>query len=295
MRATGIGWKFVSGRPTDEASLQLFVGRKRARGSISTSRLIPRTVAGFATDVISNAGAVNLNSFGTPSQAAPLGAGFAVASSINERGTLTCAGRNGDGAPVVLTAAHVAPTGSVVTDDARIETVGRSDRGIGNVLASDLYPGTGDQRPTAVDVAVVLLPAGVTPSTTLPGGSQCVVQDWRSTLDWMSQNHNNGTPAEAATFGAFHTGSARTQPGWRRGVVISFLPRAVADGITYFCAIDDGGKSVPGDSGSLWIGQDGERLICLGIHHGILNAGGYALVADLASALPLIGVSGVGQ
>jgi hypothetical protein len=135
-------------------------------------------------------------------------------------------------------------------------------------------------------MALVQPETDIAPQSGLPGGQNFVCQDWQSTYRWITSTSPH---AEAAALGSVHSGG-RQETVWRRGVVVSFLPRVVG-GLTYFCAIDDKGGSQAGDSGGLWLGnQDGQK-IALGIHVGIMPGTGLALATDIASAIPIMGLT----
>jgi hypothetical protein len=290
--ATGIGPKFVEGRPTAEPALHFFVRRKVARAKLSRPRVIPKMIEGYATDVVPPRGAAALDSFALPGQGLSIGFGQAILGSTGERGTVGCCGTDMNGNTVLITAGHVVPVGASVMDDAGTVTLGQTIASFGTIRGDVLYPGTSaGARPCAIDAAVVGLADGLTPQGGLPNGHSFVLQGWQETYNWIMRRQNAHIPAEAAALGPVHTGQPRQQTIWRRGIVVSLLPAVVADGITYFCAIDDHQLSERGDSGSLWIGNDNGAYVAIGLHHGFMNGTGHELVTDIASALPHIGVT----
>ncbi len=289
--ATGIGPKLTSGQPTQDLALHFFVRRKVASSKLAKTRRIPKTIGGYATDILPGSKALALDAFSVPGEALNTGYGQPVLATSGERGTVGCCAIGVDGASVLITAGHVVPPGGFVMDDSGSISLGATRSSFGAISGETLYPGTtAGSRPCALDAAVVVLNQGVVPHGGLPSGHSFLTQPWRDTFTWILQNARAGTPAEAAALGPVHTGGRRHQVAWRRGAIISSMVMVVADGITYFCAIDDHGASEPGDSGSLWIGNQSGNYIAIGLHHGILNQTGYALVTDLASALPHIGI-----
>lgn len=107
----------------------------------------------------------------------------------------------------------------------------------------------------------------------------------------MMDEAKAGRHASVMTYGAVHKGGQREKPEWRTGGVVGIFPRVVVKGITYFCSIFDDKQSYPGDSGCLWIAHmpDGRRP-AIGIHYGIMDDSQYALVSDISSALPHVGI-----
>ena len=291
--ATGFGPKLVDGYATDEPAVHFFLKTKRPNKSVARMLRVPKSIEGLTTDVISSDSGVALTALSFPADAVSIGYGYPISSSDGERGTVTCSAVANTGEAVLVTAAHYVTEGRDVRDDSGINTYGRVRNKTELLSADDLYPGLGaGNRPCRVDFAVIDPAPGIVPRGGLPGGASFVVQPWQTTYTWMMDKANAGQYAPAATFGALHHNSPRTQPGWRQGVVTTLLPQVVVDGITYFCAIFDNGKSFRGDSGSLWIGhQDDGSYPAIGIHYGVMNTiQRHVLVSDISAALPHVGI-----
>lgn len=291
--ATGFGPKLVDGNATDEPAIQFFLKTKRANKRIARTLRVPKSIEGFTTDVLPGTGGVALNALSLPAtDVALIGAGVAITSSAGERGTVTCAATDDAGQPVFITAAHFVTEGREVRNDSEAITLGTVRTAKTLLTGDELYPGFGlGDIPCRVDVAVVVPAPGVVPRGGLPTGGEFSVQSWKLTFTWMMAEAKAGRHALVMTFGAVHQGGKREKPEWRTGGVVSVFPRAVVRDITYFCSIFDEKKSYPGDSGSLWICHmaDGRRP-AIGIHYGIMDDSQYALVTDISSALPFVGI-----
>jgi hypothetical protein len=140
--ATGFGPKLVDGHATDEPSIHFFLRTKRPSKSVERARRVPKTIAGFATDVIAGHRSVGVSDLSLSAEAVPIGFGQAVCSSDGERGTVTCSAVDAAGQVVFITAAHYVTEGRDVLDDPGINGFGTVRTRVKALPGEAMYPGT---------------------------------------------------------------------------------------------------------------------------------------------------------
>jgi hypothetical protein len=276
---SAVGMKFREGRSTGKAAIQLVVRDKVDRESLSKELRIPRSIRGIPTDVMSASDGLGGASVGAPTSDVE-GAGFGVPLICGaEQGTASCLAVTSSGKRVLLTSRHVVDPGQDVrlrTDERPI--VGRMDKGCETADAARLYPnGSGAPAGThRVGLAAIALEPDVASTPGLPGGATLSAR----------QLGNFG-----ALLGTKVIAWGATTRCWRQGEITGLWPRRQADGVLSLCKIHQSPASDGGDSGGLWLAEDGKgRYLAIGVHQGLDSDGdaAFAIATDVAAGLRVL-------
>jgi hypothetical protein len=285
VRATGIGPKIVDGAPTATLAIHLLVPQKLAQAALSHSALIPRTLAGYPTDVL-DSGRGELAPARQPVFTAPTGWGYGTPlyTESGAWGTVACAAHAADGRPLLVTSAHVVGLDELVYDGSVDPPLrlGRCIRRLPTASRQELY----GQRGSAlagqhlVDVAVI----EVDPELT-PGRSPLAPQLFATAVDTASIDEWLFTSTPLYAWGA----ASRV---WRQGMVVSYWPRRTQDDHYGLCLIQQQPMSEPGDSGSLWLAYVDKEYTTVGLHWGLSTdrQSVMSFVTDGIAALGRLGV-----
>jgi len=275
-------------RAVHEWCLAVAVRRKRSRRSLSPAERIPTIIDGVPVDVVDMAAAASAAP-GTAGAAQMLGSGSDIAGNHGERGTATCIAVGDDGAPALITTAHLLSNSTTAFRWAIPDkpTIGKVNRSILEVAGADLY-GNAVAHPDEVfqveATRIDLLP-GLSIRGGLPDGSSFGVQSTVDLVQWLDH-------ATVRSFGA-----ARSE--WRTGFVRMLFPRRPDAPLTGMCLVQETGdiRSKPGDSGSLWVAAAQNGDVAVGLHWGFVwrSAGSpvYTFVTELEAALPFLRIASI--
>jgi hypothetical protein len=277
--ATAVGPKVRGGVVTDQLAIQVVVPQKVP--GLSAERSVAPFVGGIPTDVIDGSEPVGVAT-GPEAPAAEVAVGLPIVIPTSaEQGTIGCAAWRG-GAAVLLTAAHVVREGQEALLLQDRTPVGRCELARDSATRAELYGRRAvPEGPFVVDLAVLHVPRG----RIFRGGAgqpQAVIM--RPSNELLPDLVNT----EALSF----SGSSGA---WRRGFVTGLWPKRASDGAVGLCLIKHEPLSVGGDSGSLWIVRKDGQLFAIGLHWGLVRAGGslLAFVSDLPAICALLGVKAI--
>lgn len=282
---TAVGPKIVNGAPTGTLAIHFVVPQKQAAAALDRGALIPRTLSGYATDVV-DGDRGELAPTVQPVVAAPSGWGYGTPlyTESGAWGTVACSARAADGRPLLVTSAHVVGLDELVYDGG-VEPprlLGRCTRRLPTASRQELY----GQRGSAldgqhlVDVAVIDLEADL-----LHGASPLSPQRFTTAVDTASIDEWLFTSTPLYAWGA----ASRV---WRQGMVVSYWPRRTQDDYYGLCLIQQQPVSEPGDSGSLWLALIDGQYTTVGLHWGLSTdrRSVMSFVTDGIAALGRLGV-----
>ena len=282
---TGVGPKIVNGTPTSTLAIHFVVPQKQAASVLGRDALIPRTLSGYATDVI-DGGRGELAAPAQPAFTAPSGWGYGTPlyTQSGAWGTVACSARGADGRPLLVTSAHVVGLDEVVYDGS-VEPplrLGRCTRRLPTASRQELY----GQRGSAlsgqhlVDVAVIDLDTELARRT-----SPLAPQEFATAVDTASLDEWLFTSTPLYAWGA----ASRV---WRQGMVVFYWPRRTQDDYYGLCLIQQQPVSEPGDSGSLWLAWVDGQYTTVGLHWG-LSTDRQSVMSFVTDGLAALGRLGV--
>lgn len=282
---TGVGPKIVNGAPTGTLAIHFVVPQKQVAATLGHGALIPRTLSGYATDVV-DGGRGELAPPVQPAFTAPSGWGYGTPlyTESGAWGTVACSARAADGKPLLVTSAHVVGLDELVYDGG-VEPplrLGRCTRRLPTASRQELY----GQRGSAldgqhlVDVAIIDLDAELARGT-----SPLAPQRFATAVDTASIDEWLFTSTPLYAWGA----ASRV---WRQGMVVSYWPRRTQDEHYGLCLIQQHPVSEPGDSGSLWLALIDGQHTTVGLHWGLSTdrRSVMSFVTDGIAALGRLGV-----